>query len=138
MQQDYQAMNLEEIATLIIDKKVELQNFVRSKEKELEQEVRKYGKKLRFKSVTKEIKEKSGYLDYLDRYFVEELEIKQVLEFMWHQGWYSAYLDRKKLVLKSGNIEITRFEGKKVERFYKNIASGILKAREEYINNLPF
>ncbi len=111
----------------------ELTEFQDRKRKEFEKAVSRKAKKLSFADIIKEI--------HLDTWnFVNRnWEDGQKLEFFLSQGNYSVIVWRDSLVL-MGNygIEIARFAGNEIKEYYESLSTTILKAKQEYLENLPF
>ncbi len=111
----------------------QLIHFMHDKKKEFEIAVSREAKKLSLGDVTKEID--------LDTWlFVNKnWEDRQKLEFHLCQHHYSAIVDKDTLILRGNyDIEIARFVGDEVEKYYENLSAKILKAKQKYLDNLPF
>ncbi len=112
---------------------VQLSQFIDKKRKEFEFEVKKSSKRLRLSDVTKEIHLNTFEFTQGEKSFKEG----QKLDFILQQGHYHVYVDREKLVLTGKyEIEVARFTGAGVRKFYDGLSSKILKAIEE--EDVPF
>lgn len=114
------SMDLHQLTELMIQKRAEFERSVSSE-----------AKKLCLTDVTKEI-----HLD--PRYFLQRnFEDGQRLEFLLCQGHYTVSVDKQELIVRgSYDIEVTRFIGEEVKKFYDGLSTAILKAKEE--ERVPF
>jgi hypothetical protein len=111
----------------------QLADFMHEKRKEFEGAVNHEAKKISFAEITKEI-----HLDTF-RFVDRDWGDGQRLEFLLCQGHYTAVVDRDTLILRgSHDIEVARFTGNEVKRYYESLSTAILKAKQEDLDNLPF
>jgi len=104
----------------------QLAGFIDKNRKNFEREVRIKAKKLKLQNITKEIK--------LDTFESTQRNFKygQRLDFPLCQGYYTISVDRNELMLfEKYNLEIARFSGHKVRKFYDRLSEQIIKAKEE-------
>ena len=113
----------------------ELLEFMNLKRRELEESVRAYAENLELQEVIDQIKLDPFY------YVQRGLEDEQELNFNLFQGNYGVLASRSRLVFRSNGfpiVEIKRFEGKEVEKFYEEMYSKIQSVIDENAEDVPF
>ena len=109
----------------------QLTRFTLDKRKEFEKAVRDEAKNLLLEDITREIHLKPW--EFMHRNFQDG----QPLKFILCQGNYSILISKNELILRgSYDIEVARFTGDKVNRYYTSLSSEILKAESEEV--IPF
>lgn len=109
----------------------QLAQFIGCERKKFEEAIKKEARRLRLKDIIKEID--FHPISYAWTDFQDGMPLKFVL----CQGRYTVTVDKKELVLReSYDIELARFTGRGVNRYYSSLSSAI--KREEKENPLPF
>lgn len=113
----------------------ELSRFMSSKKKEFQDSVKVAAQGVTFEEIKKEMEIDAFQFKSCGRY--SDFKDGQRIEFMFHEGLYSAQISRDELILNGPyNIEITRFEGEVVRSFYEELVTKIKEIQEK--EDLPF
>jgi len=111
----------------------QLSHFMYEKRQEFERAVSHKAQKLSLADVTREIQLNP------QRFVNRDFEDGQTLEFLLCQGHYTAIVDRDTLVLRgSHGIEVAKFTGDEAKNYYERLSTTILKAKQEFLENIPF
>lgn len=111
----------------------QLSQFMYKKNDEFERALRHEAEGLTLADITQEIE--------LDTWPFVNRDWKhgQSLDFLLCSGSYSVYVERDALILRGVHgIELARFTGQEVQKYYDNLSAEIVKAKQEWSDNLPF
>ncbi|MDP3917170.1 MAG: hypothetical protein Q8Q42_02680 [Nanoarchaeota archaeon] len=115
----------------------QLTEFMLQKRNEFEKAVSDKAKKLKLQDIIKEIQLVSEHATIQKN--IQKFKNGQTLNFRLYRWYYSVAVNQQELILRGNyGIEVAKFRGDEVKRFYESLSTAILTEAEEELKNWPF